>query len=248
MCLGIVFDDWAAENTLIFRELRSGLQWFEGGVEIEGDLYALRGIRLNNAQYSVKVATENPIGSGLTVLEYQQKFKAYAALSGGFMKSFYPPLPLGFVKSNGKIINREHDPSFYSGIVCSKQNALTIEPFTGRSATEAWTDCLQSGPLLLYRGRPAVEFENYPDDFLKAHNRAFIAVDAQQRVILGVTEKITISVLLEVLQMPVEQGGLGCRGALNLSGDYVGIVTDVAGKSLTGGDVEIYPPNALIVK
>lgn len=249
MCSGLTLDARAAENELIFQELRSGLEWFEGGVETEGNLCALRGVRLNNTQYSVKVATEVPIGSGLTVLEYQQKFKAYVALSGGFVKSFYPPLPLGFVKSNGKVINREHETPFFSGIVCSKNNSLMIEPFTGRGATEAWIDCLQSGPLLLYQGRPAVKFENYTDDFLyQTHKRAFIAVDTQGHVLLGVTEETTIPVLLEVLQMPLEQGGLGCREALNLNGVYVGIVADVAGKFLTGGDVEIYPPNALIVK
>lgn len=241
----------STERTLVFQNLQSGMEWFEGMVLTKEEPFELSVVRLDINQYSIEIAAENPIESGFhTVLEYQKLSKSYVALSGGFMKSFYPPLPLGLVKSNGKILNRPHNTLFFSGLFCSQRGGLTIVPYMGKDATISWDHCLQSGPLLVYGERSALdEAKNYPEDFFyKPTNRAFLAVDQQGRVLLAVTGKTTIPALVDLLQRPTEQGGLECWAALNLSGVDVGIVVDVAGKHLTAGDIEFYPPNVIIVK
>jgi len=199
-------------------------------------------------QYSLEIVAEDPIASGHTVLEYQRLSKAHVALSGGFLKSYYPPLPQGLVKSNGRILNRPNDDPFFSGLFCSRKGELIIEPYTGKEQTTPWDHCLQSGPLLVYEGRSALEVRHYPRQHVYgAFNRAFVAIDQQGRTLLAVTGKATLlPSLMELLQRPAEHGGLECRAALNLSGVSVGMVVDVAGRFLSAGDIEVYPPNAII--
>jgi len=157
---------------------------------------------------------------------------ARAALSGGFLQSFSPAIPLGFVQADGAVVNRPHRAELFNGVIRLAEGSVDVLRVAGEkeilglaggragSRSDEDTDYLQSGPLIVFDGRPALELADpeLVSDIEGAYGRAFFCVDAGGNAILGATGEIRLDALAPILARPNDDGGVGCAAAVNLSG------------------------------
>jgi hypothetical protein len=80
-----------------------------------------------------------------------------------------------------------------------------------------------------------------------AFDRAFLALDHNNDVIVGVSSRISLTVLRDLLILPEDRGGFGAVVAVGLPGTRsAGLVLD--GESqITAGNVQTLLANAIIV-
>lgn len=243
-------------STLAFDRLEPGFELFQGSVHAGGSTVKLTAVRLVPRQHRLRVVASDGLKSlGHTLGAYFQKHNANAALSGGFLKSFQPPIPLGLVQINGRPLNRYVSSPFLSGLLLIRNGNPTIVPIRGPSSAAGWDDALQAGPLLLHDGKPALPKQS--DAMSKADwasiegafTRAFIGIDRQGRTLLGITGQMTLHALVDLLRRPVRNGGLESRAALNLSGgENAGLLVITKERKIAVGDNYVRLPNAIVVQ
>jgi len=184
---------------------------------------------------------------------YLKLKRARIALSGGFATSFYPPVAAGLVQINGLVFNREEDDVLLDGLLLILNRSVVIQPLgTARLPTNA-DDALQSGPLLVTQNRKAIP--SFVADTLRRRFverrsiRAFIGVDEEDRVLMGLVDEISLTSLIEFLVAPRGVGGLGCTDALNLSGSVnAGLIIQVVDLDFERGDMATPLPTAIVVR
>ena len=245
---------------LQFRQLEPGLELFQGNVTtIGGQSVSLDLVRVNTHQHPIKVVSSlHRKSAGHTILAYQEQHNAKVVLSGGFLKSFHPALPLGLVKSGGTLLNR---PIFESDllngllIIRSPNRRPDIVPFQWSERRIAgWADALQSGPLLVRRGRAVIfdiswRLASERKLVEQYYTRAFIAIDQSGHFLLAITGKVSLPLLVDLLIRPASEGGLGCMDALNLSGGgSEGLVLKVGERDLALRTTDVRLPNAIVVQ
>lgn len=238
---------------LPFQRIDRGIEFFDDEI-----MLGVRSARLTLVRISTEAArlslaaSDGPKDPGYSLLGYQKTRDARVVLSGGFLASFYPPLAIGFVKSDGVERNRPHDDRLLNGMLAIAGGRVEITAFHYDDGIETWQHVLQSGPLLVIDGRSALpDVDRIADQTIRnvieeVYARTFIAIDARGRVLLGWLDGATLTDVVSLLTTPA--AGLECRSALNLSGHRnAGLLVAAGGMYLEIGDTETRLPNALVV-
>jgi hypothetical protein len=173
---------------------------------------------------------------GLYLSDYLKLYRAIAVMAGGYIESYSPPTALGFVKSNGISTARAHDSWLTDGVFCSDVGRAIIQPSGSTVDRSSFRDCLQAGPLLLGKDIPSSqETPGYQKLAQSVQEQTFICIDNQNRLVLGVTDKIDLATLIHFLSSP----DMGCVSALRLTGlDTSGLRF---GSQLFGHDDYLFP-------
>lgn len=177
---------------------------------------------------------------GFFLRDYLRISSAAAVLSGGYLASFSPPEPLGFIKSNNVLANSVHDSWLTEGVFCSGVGQAQIERMRAPDDYAEYRDCLQAGPLLLIEGKPpfdapSAQAHGYGKLKSSMQEQAFICTTADNRVVLGVTGKIDIPALVEFLG----RDEVGCVDAIRLTGHKTAGIT--LGTETFGYDEYLFP-------
>jgi Phosphodiester glycosidase len=217
-----------------------------------GKPFVVNYVKLNPDKFMVRLVAPNDL-SGFSLIRYFRDENALAALNGGFIENQTPPTPAGLLQLNHEIVNAlsEQDPVL-SGLLCFSQEPkrIAIAPIAdAKEILPKYSDCLQGGPLLLYKGKPYARLEEL-DPILKSFSsvdaaRSFIAQTSDGELALGVTTPISLFSLREFLLMSTAAGGLAAGSALNLTGRRsAGLIV---GEEFFRGTVTTLLPNAIVV-
>lgn len=193
---------------------------------------------------SEAVSVPDRSARGYFLDDYRRRYGAIAAMSAGYIDSYSPPTPLGFVKSAGVIINGIHKSWLMTGIFCSDEGVAQITPIEDAKLMQRMRDCVQAGPLLIYRGK-VFEGDSRNSGMSKLarsiQSQGFVCIDRSGSVLLGVSDEIDLQMLVDVLRDPQ----IGCVDALRLTGKETAGLKITTGLSF--GDDDFLLPNALAV-
>ncbi len=147
--------------------------------------------------------------------DYIGRENARIIVSGGYMSSFFPPKALGLVIVKGTQISPPHTTWLGQGMFCTKGRQIKIGSFDVLKKSDS-TDCLQSGPLLIDGGKvryPKPNLDPGEDKLVKSEqNQAFISVDVNNKVKLGVSDEIQLDAFSGFLKEKLK-----CQDALRAS-------------------------------
>jgi hypothetical protein len=139
--------------------------------------------------------------TGLPIKGYLVESMSQLVLSGGFMSSFFPPIPLGYVQIDGRAVNRKHVSRQLNGVFCAAPGRAAVTLWDSDFDPVLWRDCLQGGPLLISDRVNILDASGLPDVFVyEPLDRAFVGVDEGGRVALGIVEDIRLDELAELLR------------------------------------------------
>ena len=257
----------AADSVVRNRPLKFNMP-LHGFEYFDGFIGSTRFVMVRILSRSINLYSDSSKGnSGRATSYILKETGARAVLSGGFLQSYSPALPMGYVQVNGEIINRPHSVGLFNGAIVLggiKADVIRVSsekefysfgelgsPSSGgsQSATQR-RDYLQSGPLLVFGGQEFLEHADQDtlNDLEGLYNRAFFCVSQRGRSILGVTGKIRLTDLARILATDQQSGGLGCDAALNLSGARsASIVFRGKSKLITFGDTGFRNATAIVV-
>ena len=244
-----------------FVGVTDGIGLFDGSLRIAERRvrFHVASVDLSRHQAALLVDSQ-PKSPGVSIARFLDRSGGSVALSGGFLKSFYPALPLGYVQSAGEPVNRSHTTDLLNGLLLLGPGAdirsTDFVPGKYEALAERWRDVLQSGPLLVLDGRSRLS-----EDLAAPNNdadrrvvtvqaiRAFVAVECNERMLLGLTGDMTLRELAEVLSRSAADGGFACRAALNLSGaESAGLLVDAGGRRAAFGGTDYRLANAIVVR
>ena len=151
--------------------------------------------------------------NGRSAIEVGRK-GAKVVLGGGFMSSFYPIIPLGFLKIDGAVITALKTKG-YNGVAGVKNGVLSLLSSSSQSATNL-DEGFQTGPFLIREGK--IVFKPTTDASRNAYNRAFVGFNVNGKILVAVTtEPVTLQQLAQYL-LNSAYADLKCQSVLNLSG------------------------------
>lgn len=241
----------SAAAALRFPAPREGIAVFQGEVTACGKRLPALLVRssLRDARLALAIQADPERGTRSLADLIEDRSRPLAVLSGGFLASYYPPMPAGFVKSGGRVLNRGRPTAILDGMLClrrgGKQVVLTAMSL---AAAAGYPECIQSGPLLVTGGRAVqgLRQRGYPAGFVEPTRRAFVAAVPGDAVVLGIIEGATLEDIAELAARAPDQGGLGATAALNLSG------SSSAGLAVAGGPVlgnlNVLLPSAIVAR
>ena len=180
-------------------------------------------------------SAEVPLRSFAEQISKQARFKnkEWIAVNGGF-SSYRVDVPLGLLVVNGKVyspLTKEKSKSSYgasgsefgdlrwSGVLCQlRTNGSWDIIAASRYQPGICQQALQAGPVPV-EPNSKVGISSTEATKERPYNRTIICLmeDARMRAVL--TEATQLFPLAQWLSKPESGGGLGCRVALNLSGD-----------------------------
>jgi hypothetical protein len=234
------------------RALDTGIEWLAGTASTGSRSVKLSAVRVSLGRFRISIGVPDAREQADVLSSYLDHYGALAVISGGFLKSFYPPIPLGFVMRARTVLNRATRDDLLNGLLTVRNGRPFIGPFSEAAAAGA-DDGLQSGPLLVRGGQSALP----RSDSLtaasralieRASERAFVAVLSDDRLVIGHTEPTTLADLVSVLTKAPATGGFGCVDALNLSGSTsAGLLVRAGGSELAAGSQQLYLPNAILI-
>jgi hypothetical protein len=234
------------------RALSAGMEWLAGSASAGNGSVKLNAVRISLDRYRISLGVPDAREQGDALSSFLEHSGALAVVSGGFLKSFYPPIPLGFVMRARTVVNRASRDDLQTGLLTVRNGRPFIGPFS-ETATAGADDGLQSGPLLVRGGQSALPRSEGLTATTRglierASQRAFVAVLADDRVLIGLTEPTTLPDLVSVLTKAPSVGGLGCVDALNLSGSTAaGLLVRAGGSELAAGNQQSYFANAILI-
>ena len=174
---------------------------------------------------------------GSSLREFLNREGASVAFTGGYLRTFAPPAPTGYLLVDGTELNQiVPDDPVVDAILCLGRgpSVMTVvrlshaRTFRRKAPHE---DCIQAGPLLIQDGRAGYDLDR--GDRLNRlsgeFERAFLALQADRSIMLGVSSRTTLQHLRDVLIAPPEAGGFGAHAALVLTG------ATTAGMEVRGG-------------
>lgn len=247
-----------------FKNAAEGVFFFDGEANLNGRSHQIFVVKYKQNHLKTKVVSYLPEEldhrySGKSLLWFFRNEKAKIAISGGFLKTLYPPLPIGFVKTEFGILSSEHYNGYQEGYVGITDGRAFIERFPERKNIHQLEDSktegiLQSWPLLLYNGNVSpkiIEFQNGLESTPFIRNQAirlFVASDKEGFMLFGMTGPMSLLDLTVILKTNRSEGGLGCNNAINLSGTkYASIILETPGVNLRKGSTSIRIANAIVV-
>lgn len=189
--------------------------------------------------------------TGLSLKEYFQLGHYKAVYSGGYLSSWSPPLPLGYVKIEGETLNRAHNTYVTDGLFCVRDGEVLITSFNNPDQFKNWDNCLQAGTPLIQDGKVVIDQSREGWYITGQPNvQAFICQFDDGKVLIGMSEEeVSLTDLTEYLAKPENEGGLGCVNAIGRAGGRTaGMIVDQNGKSHGFGNTDIPLPNALVIE
>jgi hypothetical protein len=218
----------------------------------DGDV-RVKSITMSPAKNRLRlVMPKNSESGGASLGRYNSDENGLASFTGSFLASYSPVIAAGLVWLDKTQQNelRPEDPVM-TAVVCyadDLRKPVTIMSVDAFSPQQAKGDCIQTGPVLVGRNETDLEaldaaLKNFPYS-RKAFDRAFILLDAQGNVVMGVSERLSLFVLREVLRRPERDGGFGAIAAVALSGTRsAGLIVG----NDTAGNVRTLLPNAVVI-
>lgn len=190
--------------------------------------------------------------------------KPWALVNGG-LSSYRTDAPLGLLVVDSRVygtLSRERASSAqrpsasspqlrWSGVLCRRAGAGGWDiALAERYEPKSCVDAMQSGPLLVEAGGTVGIREDEPERS-RPYERSVVCLGEGERMHLVVVERKThLLPLARWLARPESEGGLGCRVALNLSGDSSsGLVLNDPRTGLQRYGPAAFPlPSALLVE
>jgi hypothetical protein len=238
----------APAASLPFQQLEPGLDYATGVFNAATGRVGIAAARVNLRNHRIGLAVPARGENGRTLSEFQRLTGAKLTLSGGFMASFLPPIPLGLVKRNGVLINRAAGGDLLTGVIAIRSGRPSIRPWNGFKADRR-DGCLQSGPLLLENGHIALatpsELQPSARTLIERPFARAALVQALSDVIaMLVTEPVALAALVNFVTREFGPGA----AAVNLSGaNSAGLVVAVGTARQTAGHDTLLLANAVVV-
>jgi hypothetical protein len=157
--------------------------------------------------------------TGYSIREFASSPGVVAALSGTYLSSFSPPLPLGYVRSDGTRYNSAHLSWLTNGMICMTDGVpkLLASATPPQEPPDGPSDCLQAGPILVRDGQRAWQPETSGQRQLWTSRQAqAIVCLVGDSAKLVATDPLPLTDLVPVLSD--ENGPLSCTNALRLTG------------------------------
>ena len=188
--------------------------------------------------------------TGLSLKEYAdiQNFKVVQ--SGGFLSSWSPPYPLGYVKIRGKEYNRPHKSWLTTGLFCTNGRSFSIEEFKSTQELNIWLSCIQAGPMIIKDQKIVLNTEKHTW-FVTGdkHRQSFICKKRNGHLLMGIAENVALKSLAEIMRKPENEGGLDCINAATLMSKGVsGILVNTTTHKGVFGNADVPLPNAIVIK
>jgi hypothetical protein len=174
---------------------------------------------------------------GSSLREFLSDETATVAFTGGYLKSFSPPRPTGYLRIDGVDLNGlVRDDPIVNAILCFGREGpglTSVSLFAAKTfrSEDAGEDCVQAGPLLIAEGRVGYDLtrRDSGNRLSGEFERAFLAINRQGQVLLGVSSAVSLMLLRHVLSAPTTEGGFDAQAAVILSG------ATTAGMEVRGG-------------
>lgn len=188
--------------------------------------------------------------AGLTLNEYADLGNFKIVQSGGFLSSWTPPYPLGYVKIRGKEYNRAHISWLTEGTFCTNGRKFEIGKFESVEKLGPWISCIQSGPLII-KNKQVVLNTNRNTGFVtkESHRQSFMCKKINGHLLLGIAEDVKLIDLSNWMAQSDEEGGLACVDAVLLTSKGIsGMLIKSPNGNESIGNTDVPIPNAIIVK
>jgi hypothetical protein len=184
--------------------------------------------------------------TGYSIREFASSPGVVAALSGTYLSSFSPPLPLGYVRSGGTRYNSAHSSWLTDGMICTTEGVpkLVASTTPPPEPPDGPSDCLQAGPILMRDGQPAWEPKTSSQQQLWTSDQpqALVCL-VDERAKLIATDSFPVRDLIPVISD--QSGPLACTDALRLTGSTTAELHVKGLGPFTGQETLL--PNALVV-
>jgi hypothetical protein len=212
-------------------------------------------IAIDPARHRLDIVLSDDARDGSTLRQFLAQEHAAIAFTGGYLRSFAPPEPTGYLLIDGVELSPiVRDDRVVDAVIClgrpgSGQTAVWVAAASRFRRTDAHEDCIQAGPLLIRDGKGSYDLGRndrlgrLSGDF----ERAFLAVGQHGQLILGVSSSASLRSLQEVLLAPEEQGGLAAHTAVVLTGATTAGMEVAGGLGYSFGTTSTPLPNALLV-
>lgn len=220
------------------RQLGSGVTLQVGTARIAGALVEVEFARAEAGAAQIRILTprsafeqrdtkvaqlRSAIPDGLAMRDFAGLTGAAAVLAGGYVSSFSPVQPLGYVRSDRQVSSRVHKSWLVDAMLCANWQRFELGPFDALyKDRESYADCLQIGPLVLLDGKRRFGGDQLPSSaakLLRARQRqGFVCRDGTGALLIGVSAEIPLDDFIPFLAKAPGQGGLGCRTAARVTG------------------------------
>lgn len=170
--------------------------------------------------------------NGMTPLEVVLDSDATIALGSGFVTSFSPLIPNGFLKIEGKVISKVKRGGYNGILGVDDKGYVVILPWDASAAIEKLRGGFQVGPTLIRDGKKREQKANL-------YTRSFCGLTKDNKVVIGVAlDPMDLNVLSNFLLKPTEGlGQIQCTTAINLAGG--GSEALVVGKGVKVGNYDL---------
>jgi hypothetical protein len=227
-----------------WTDLRTGMAVFTGSYSHRAPLQQVRivAIRMDQSLYRLRVVdlSTNQMAPTLSLLASDAK--AVAAINGAYVTSYAFPRPLGFARVRGSALSRMNPGRLFSGVLCIDKNGRTSVIKTKSEPGPECVDALQSGPLIVEE--PGTNGISATEPATRGFERSAVCLDDSSRVVLIRTTRTTLMDLAEFLRA----APIGCRVAINLSGDAdSGLLWREKAQLRTNGSVDASLATAVVV-
>lgn len=237
---------------------RSGVRFIKKEISIDGDVVSVSLVKVNIGIADIGITspailerkTPNAGYSGYSLQEYLQLGRYKVVQSGGFLSSWSPPHPLGYVKIQGKEYSKIHESWLTKGVFCTNGDSFIIEEYKSPEQFSAWLSCLQAGPPILLNKKDVLDKARNTGYVTKEkHRQSFLCKSQDGDLLMGVAEDVILTKFIATMQSSEEDGGLGCVDAvLMTSKGIAGILANINDDILEVGNTEVPLPNAIVVK
>lgn len=215
-------------------------------------------LKIKPGRYAFRLAfPKNLEAGGWSLSRFRHENKALAVFTGSFLGTFSPPTPAGLVSQQQRVLNelRPKDP-IMKAVICysaDSRNPIRIVNAVGFNDKSS-SDCTQAGPYLVKDGLLETDFDAL-DGRLRApfsrepFDRIFVLLDAQDNVVVGIAQKISLVNLAKILRKSPKENGFGATIAIALSGAQTAglAITNSDGSEISVGSVKTLLPNAVVV-
>ena len=194
--------------------IRAGLEYSSFKVPVDDLGFATLHVFRIDPQYFALRILQAPSQQklGASVDELAKSSAAVLAVNGGFFSEEHRSI--GLLISQGKVLNKLHNTSWWSIFAISKTNqARIISPrFYAENASQL-DFAVQAGPRLVINGEIPEFRDRYAD-------RTALGIAPDGKILLLVTEGsgLLLQQLAEVFVQDERRGGLGCLDAMALDG------------------------------
>lgn len=196
--------------------------------------------------YTLSENKEKPGYSGLTLKEYAENGLYKLVQSGGFLSSWTPPYPLGYVKIGGREYSRPHNSWLTEGTFCTDGKKFEIFKYD-EAKTQAFLSCLQAGPVISLEGKDKLlKTRNTGYVTKEKHRQSFLCKSYDGNLIMGIAEEVKLISLVTHITSKEE---IGCKDTVLLTSKGIaGIYKNYQANPEVIGNADVPLPNAIVVK